>query len=72
MDLGYGVQNGNILKSIGQFASKLYQARYGIRPPQREQFVDGTTRMVRVYSQDDLDIVDQAIKQKLGEPPSQN
>jgi len=72
MDLGYGVQNGNILKSIGQFASKLYQARYGIRPPQREQFVDGTTRMVRVYGQDDLDIVDQAIKQKLGEPPSQN
>lgn len=66
MDLGYGVQSGNVLKSIGIVASNLYYARYGVRPPQREQFVDGTTRMVRVYSQDDLDIVDQAIEQKLG------
>jgi prophage antirepressor-like protein len=70
IDLGYGVQNGSILKSIGQIASNLYKARYGTRPPQREQYVDGTTRMVRVYSKDDLDIVDQAIRQKLGEPPN--
>lgn len=72
IDLGYGVQDGNILKSIGLIASNLYKARYGNRPPQREQFVDGTTRMVRLYSQDDLDIVDRAIKQKLGEPPCHN
>jgi prophage antirepressor-like protein len=69
IDLGYGVQDSNILKSIGQIASNLYKARYGNRPPQREQFVDGTTRLVRLYSEDDLDIVDQAIKQKLGDPP---
>lgn len=66
--LGYGVQSGGILKSIGQIASNLYKARYGKRPPQREQFVDGTTRMVRLYSQEDLDIVDKAIEQKLGNP----
>ena len=68
MKLGYGVQPGGVLKSIGQIASNLYQARYGERPPQREQFVDGTTRMVRVYSEDDLDIVDKAIEKKLGKP----
>jgi len=71
IDLGYGVQDSNILKSIGQIASNLYKARYGNRPPQREQFVDGTTRLVRLYSEDDLDIVDQAIKQKLGDPSQQ-
>ena len=43
-------------------------ARYGKRPPKREQFVDGTTRKVSVYSEDDLDIVDEAIKRKLGDP----
>ncbi|NES70682.1 MAG: Bro-N domain-containing protein, partial [Okeania sp. SIO2D1] len=69
VSLGYGVQPGNVLKSIGQMASNLYKARYGRRPPQREQFVDGTTRMVRLYSEEDLDIVDEAIKRKLGEPP---
>ena len=68
IDLGYGVQDGSTLKSIGLIASNLYKARYGKRPSQREQFVDGTTRMVRVYSEDDLDIVDEAIKKKLGDP----
>jgi prophage antirepressor-like protein len=70
IDLGYGVQNGSILKAIGLIASNLYMARYGVRPPQREQFVDGTTRMVRLYGKDDLDIVDEAIRRKLGEPPA--
>ena len=37
IDLGYGVQNGSVLKSIGQIASNLYKARHGDRPPQREQ-----------------------------------
>lgn len=65
VDLGYGVQTGNVLKSIGQIASNLYKARHGERPPKREQFVDGTTRMVACYGPDDLDIVDAAIKRKL-------
>ena len=69
IDLGYKIQDGNVLKSIGLIASNLYMARHGKRPPQREQFVDGTTRLVRLYGKDDLDIVDQAIKQKLGKPP---
>jgi prophage antirepressor-like protein len=69
LDLGYPTQDGSVLKSIGQIASNLYMAKYGRRPPQREQFVDGTTRMVRVYGPDDLDIVDQAIIRKLGDPP---
>ena len=69
IDLGYGIQSNNILKSIGIIASNLYNARYGRRPIKREQFVDGTTRMVSVYGVDDLPIVDQAIKRKLGDPP---
>ena len=68
IDLGYGIQNGSVLKSIGQIASNIYLARHGKRPPKREQFVDGTTRKVSVYSEDDLDIVDEAIRKKLGDP----
>lgn len=72
LHLGYGVQNNNILKSIGILASNLHFAKYGKRPVKKEQFVDGTTRMVASYGEDDLDILDQAIKQKLGEPPNHN
>lgn len=69
IDLGYGTQKLDVLKSIGQTASNLYFARYGRRPPKREQYVDGTTRMVVYYSSSDLTIVDEAIKRKLGDPP---
>jgi hypothetical protein len=57
---------------IGMLASSLYLAKYGERPVKREQFVDGTTRRVASYGEDDLDILDQAIKQKLGDPPIRN
>ena len=53
-------------------ASSLYLAKYGERPVKREQFVDGTSRRVASYGEDDLDILDQAIKQKLGDPPIRN
>jgi prophage antirepressor-like protein len=69
LDLGYGVQNNNVLKSIGILASNLYLAKYGERPVKREQFVDGATRRVASYGEDDLDILDRAIKQKLGDLP---
>jgi prophage antirepressor-like protein len=69
VDLGYGVQSLNILKRIGQIASNLYKARHGTKPVKREQFVDGTTRQVNLYSEDDLDILDAAIKRVLDEPP---
>lgn len=72
LHLGYGVQNNNTLKSIGMLASSLYLAKYGERPVKREQFVDGTSRRVASYGEDDLDILDQAIKQKLGDPPIRN
>lgn len=67
-DLGYGVQNLNILKRIGQIAAGLYKARHGTKPPKREQFVDGTTRNVNFYSEDDIDIIDAAIKRVLDSP----
>ncbi|NEO34461.1 MAG: hypothetical protein F6K36_29490 [Symploca sp. SIO3C6] len=69
VDLGYGVQELSVLKRIGQIAGNLYKAKYGSKPPKREQFVDGTTRKVNFYSEDDLDIVDTAIKRVLGDNP---
>jgi hypothetical protein len=69
IDLGYGVQDNNTLKRIGQIASNLYKAKYGTKPPKREQHVDGTTRLVNLYSEDDLGILDAAIKRVLGEIP---
>lgn len=59
--LGYSPTSGQ-LKSIGKGAAALYRARYGKEPPKREQFVDGTTRLVNCYSHEDLPILDQAIK----------
>lgn len=69
LHLGYGVQNNNILKSIGILASNLYLAKYGVRPVKREQFVDGATRRVASYGEDDLDILDRAIEKKLSTLP---
>lgn len=69
IDLGYGVQDNNTLKRIGQIASNLYKAKYGTKPPKREQHVDGTTRLVNLYGEDDLGILDTAIKRVLGEIP---
>ncbi len=68
--LGYGRRSLDVLKSIGTIASDLYFAYYGHRPPKREQYVDGATRMVAFYSENDLFIVDAAIRQKLGDPPT--
>lgn len=59
--LGFRPDKGDLQK-IGRVAAKLYRLRHdGKNPPEREQFVDGTTRSVKCYGEDDLDIVDQAI-----------
>lgn len=49
------------LRKIGKQAARLYQERHGEKPVQREQFVDGATRMVNVYGESDVDILDEAI-----------
>lgn len=50
------------LQKIGKTAAGLYRlAHDGENPPTREQYVDGTTRMVKCYGESDLDILDQAI-----------
>jgi prophage antirepressor-like protein len=68
--LGYN-SNRTQLQSIGRTVAKLYRLRHnGEKPPEREQFVDGTTRMVKCYGENDLDILDQAIV-LIMEPPSQ-
>jgi prophage antirepressor-like protein len=49
------------LRKIGFEAARLYQERHGQKPVQREQFVGGATRMVNVYSEGDVDVLDEAI-----------
>lgn len=70
----------NDLKHIGRVAAKLYRLRHNhtddngkeviVNPPEREQYVDGTTRMVKCYGEADLDILDQAIALVMN-PPTQ-
>lgn len=58
--LGYKPNNSQ-LQQIGRQATRLYQEKHNSKPPQREQFVAGTTRMVNVYCHADLDLLDRAI-----------
>lgn len=59
--LGFRPKRGELTK-IGRVAAELYRLRHdGQDPPKREQYVDGTTRMVMCYGEAELDILDQAI-----------
>lgn len=59
--LGY-MPNRAQLQKIGRTAASLYRlAAEGQDPPKREQFVDGTTRMVFCYGEEHLGILDRAI-----------
>lgn len=59
--LGFNPDKKALIK-IGRTAAKLYRlAHDGEGPPTREQYVDGTTRMVKCYGEADLNILDQAI-----------
>ena len=60
IDLGYRPTHGQLLQ-IGKRVKKLYLERHGTEPIKREQFVGGTTRMVNVYTFEDLDLLDEAI-----------
>ncbi|VEP17882.1 Prophage antirepressor [Hyella patelloides LEGE 07179] len=64
--LGYRPNNKQ-LQQIGKQASLLYFDKHGRKPVQREQFVGGTTRMVNVYSEDDVDLLDFAILRVMGD-----
>jgi phage anti-repressor protein len=66
LDLGYNPNTKQLLK-IGQVAAAFYRGRHGRPPQKREQFVGGTTRMVNVYTADDLDVLDSAIHSVMGD-----
>ena len=67
--LGYNPSRKQLI-SIGKTAAGLYRLRNdGQEPPTREQFVDGTTRMVKCYGEADLDILDQSIALVMEVPP---
>lgn len=65
--LGYKPQKNSVLQRIGKAAAALYRATYNTEPPKKEQFVDGATRMVNLYNSENIDILDAAIKQILGD-----
>jgi hypothetical protein len=67
--LGYKPQDNKMLMRLGKAAATLYRARYGkdSEPPKKEQYVDGATRMVNLYDSENVDLLDVAIKQILGD-----
>lgn len=66
--LGFNTKRGDLIK-IGKMAADLYRLRHnGEDPPEREQHVDGATRMVKAYSEADIDILDQAIALVMNPP----
>lgn len=68
--LGFRPKRGSLIR-IGKVAADLYRLRHDDQdPPEREQYVDGTTRMVKCYGEADLDILDQAISLVMN-PPAQ-
>lgn len=69
--LGYSALSKGQLSRIGKMAASLYRARYDVNPPKREQFVDGATRSVNCYGEDDLEILDSAIRSVLDGDPSE-
>lgn len=75
-DLGYN-PNKTQLQQMGRVAARLYRAANdGSDPPKREQYVDGTTRMVFCYSEEHLEILDSAVALVMEKPkqlsPSQD
>ena len=59
--LGFNADSKQLLR-IGRAAANLYRSKYGDTPKKREQFVHGATRMVNVYTEADIAILDEAIK----------
>lgn len=66
--LGFSRLSNVKLQAIGRVAATFYQERYGVKPPKREQFVDGATRSVNCYREEDLEILDSAIRSIMQAP----
>lgn len=66
LDLGYHPDTKQLLR-IGQVAAAFYRGQHGRPPQKREQFVGGTTRLVNVYTETDLSILDSAIHSVMGD-----
>lgn len=55
---------------IGKIMSRKFQHRYGQRPSKTSRYVDGAIRKVCVYLVRDLDLLDAAIEEVRGAPPT--
>lgn len=51
---------------IGKRTAELYQARHGVAPAKRLQFVDGAERMVNAYTEGDRDLLVEAVNAIMG------
>jgi hypothetical protein len=51
---------------IGKKAAELYQARHGVAPQKRMQFVDGAERMINAYTEGDRDLLVEAVNAIMG------
>jgi hypothetical protein len=78
MALGYPQRSVNggkkrihpALTKIGRRAAQAYRHRHGAAPMKATRYVDGAPRQVSVYGAADVDLLDQAIEEVLGAPPS--
>ena len=60
---GYARPTRDQLMELGKCAAALYRDYRGHEPPKRAQYVDGAVRVVNHYTDDDIDIVERAVKQ---------
>jgi hypothetical protein len=58
------------LMLIGKRVAGKYRQRHGRSPMKATRYVDGAPREVGIYLRDDLDLLDSAIEEILGTPPS--
>ena len=51
------------LTAIGKEVKKMYQQKHNCDPPKHKQYVDGQERLVHSYTEDDRELLEDAVKQ---------
>ena len=60
IDLGIKLDRKDAIR-VGKITAKLYREKHDKNPVKHTQYVDGAARHVNSYTEDDLDIIDEAI-----------
>lgn len=64
IDLGIKLDRGDVIRA-GRITAALYRDKHGETPVKHTQYVDGAARQVNSYTENDLDIIDSAIRQAM-------